>query len=564
LFSGVVLAVFVTLHLINHSLGLVSIDAMEALRRLLSTLWSNPLGMVLLYGSLLTHSLLALWGLFQKRSLRLRPWELGQLVSGLLIAPLLAAHVIGTRGVSALFQIQASYEKVLTALWFSPAGVRQLIAVVVVWTHLAVGLHYWLRVYPWYRKSLVFLYPAAVLIPVLALLGYVRGGLDIEQRAAEASDWFVEVFAEFNALTAGQKAFYESIEPIALSVMAALLIATLLAREARRHFRNRNGRYRVGLPSGKTVTGHRGTSVLEALRAARVPHASVCGGRGRCTTCRVRIEETSNGLEPPNETEQRALNRINAPEDVRLACQLRPRANIRIVPLLAATATAGAARRPGGLAGREQSVAILFLDLRESTALAERMLPYDVVFVLNQFFAEMSTALESTGGHYAQFNGDGLMALYGLGSDLPSGCRDAVYGSIEMLRRLQQLNLRHGDDHGAILRVGIGIHSGEAIVGRMGPPKTPIVSALGDNVNVAARLESLTKSYECSLVVSRVTAELAGLDLTAFPVHQAPIKGRNEPIEVYAVKDPMALVGQFSPADGLAETASPAPNLSEP
>ena len=165
-------------------------------------------------------------------------------------------------------------------------------------------------------------------------------------------------------------------------------------------------------------------------------------------------------------------------------------------------------------------------------------MPYDVVFILNQFFSEMWAALEETGGHYAQFSGDGLMALYGLESDIVTGSRQALRGAVAMTHRLSRLNARLEDELNEPLRIGIGIHCGDAIVGTMGPPKSPNLSAVGDNVNVAARLESETKPLGCTLVVSTALTRAAGVDLSAHPLHEAELRGRGGSVPVYAIDDP--------------------------
>ena len=131
-------------------------------------------------------------------------------------------------------------------------------------------------------------------------------------------------------------------------------------------------------------------------------------------------------------------------------------------------------------------------------------MPYDVLFILNQFFNEMTKALVATGGHYSNFTGDGLMALYGLDVPEPAiGAAQALRGAGEMLTRLDQLNAQLKPDLKEPLRIGIAIHFGEAIVGAMGPPGSQIVTAIGDTVNTTARLESLTKDYDCTLILSR-------------------------------------------------------------
>jgi adenylate cyclase len=160
-----------------------------------------------------------------------------------------------------------------------------------------------------------------------------------------------------------------------------------------------------------------------------------------------------------------------------------------------------------------------------------------VLFILNRFFGEMSKAVAATNGHYSQFTGDGLMALYGLdAADPATGPADALRGAHEMLARLGDLNHTLRGELSAPLRIGIGIHYGEAIVGAMGPPRSQIITAIGDTVNTCARLESLSKDYDCVAIVSRQAAALGGLDVTGLKLLQASVKGRSEPVEFYALK----------------------------
>ena len=170
-------------------------------------------------------------------------------------------------------------------------------------------------------------------------------------------------------------------------------------------------------------------------------------------------------------------------------------------------------------------------------------MPYDVLFILNQFFAEMAEALRLTDGHYAQFNGDGLMALYGLDTGIEVGSRQAFAAAAAMAAHMNALNRRLEKEVSEPLRIGIGIHCGEAIVGTMGPPRTPILSAIGDNINVAARLEAMTKDLGCMLVASAAAVEAARLDLSGTPTHEAAVRGPDEPITVYAINDPSEVPG---------------------
>ena len=183
----------------------------------------------------------------------------------------------------------------------------------------------------------------------------------------------------------------------------------------------------------------------------------------------------------------------------------------------------------------------MFVDLRESTKLCESRLPYDAVFVMNQFFAEMHEALRETNGYYAQFRGDGLLALYGLQSDLPQACRDALRGAAGMQERIERLSASLAAELAEPMRIGIGMNSGVAIVGTMGPPAAPIHSAIGDTVNIAARFEGMTKIYHCVLAVSAETLRHAGVDPKDSPLHHVRVRGRAERVSVYAVADPRTL-----------------------
>lgn len=280
-----------------------------------------------------------------------------------------------------------------------------------------------------------------------------------------------------------------------------------------------------------------GATVLETLRANGIPHASVCGGRARCTTCRVLVTQGLDTLPDPQAQELAALTRIKANPGTRLACQIRPTESISIMPLFAADATAIDGTVRGGLEGSERLITVVFVDLRGSTGIGEAKLPYDVLYLLNQFFHEMTRALTVTNGHYSQFTGDGLMALYGLNeADPAKGAADALRGAREMLSGLERLNRQLRTEMSPPLKIGIGIHHSEAIVGAMGPPKSQIITAIGDTVNTCARLESLTKDYDCSVVVSRQAAEAAGLDTTGRQLHETPVKGRTAKVEFYALE----------------------------
>jgi adenylate cyclase len=232
-------------------------------------------------------------------------------------------------------------------------------------------------------------------------------------------------------------------------------------------------------------------------------------------------------LPPPALDETKVLQRVAAGPDVRLACQLRPLYDCVVTPLLPPTATASDGYgRPNYLQGMEKEIAILFADIRSFTQLSEQKLPYDVVFLLNRYFAEMGHAVEEAGGRIDKFIGDGIMALFGLDRDVESGCREALAAARAMAQRLVDLNRAFAADLPEPLRIGIGIHIGPAIVGEMGYGRAVSVTAVGDAVNTASRLEGLTKTYNAQLVVSEDMLIRAGYLLPDAPRHEIEIRGR--------------------------------------
>ena len=533
--SGLVMLAYVTMHLLNHATGLISLQAMESVLRYVLRVWSNPPAQMLLYGSFLLHYGLSLWALWERRSLRLRTSELGQIILGFAIPILLARHVVGTRISNDFFHTDDAYYTRLLWTYFvnSPShGYLQMVVLVVAWAHAMIGLHFWLRVRPWYAQLQAPALAVAVLIPVLSLLGMIEAGRHVAALAADP-DWTRQAFAAMILPSPETQPALEAITKGLTRFFVGLVAAVLVARMARRLWRRRHGVVRIGYPDGRIVEVTPGASVLEASRIAGIPHAHVCGGRGRCSTCRVRVRGEIHSIDPPGPDELRVLRRIGATPNIRLACQLRPRGAVEVTPLLPPFAQAVDGRARVGLThGSEREIAILFADIRGFTALAEGRLPYDVVFVLNRYFSAMGRAIETAGGRVDKFIGDGVMALFGIDRGAQAGCREALASARLMSERLAELNRSLEEELDRPLRIGIGIHCGPVIVGEMGYGSAAAITAIGDAVNTASRLEGLTKEYGCELVVSEETVRRAGFDLSAFPHHEIEIRGKRDMLAV--------------------------------
>lgn len=531
--TGLVLAIFVLQHVINHAFGIISIEAAEAYRETVGQMFQHPPGQLLLYGSVLIHVGIALRSLYYRSSLRMSLWQWLQLLLGLSLPFLIAGHVVGNRGYDMLGAIDPNYYYVISSMLLVPAILlKPVLALLVIWLHLMIGLHFWLRVKKAYPPFIPYLYALAILVPALAYTGLVNM---LQQGSAWIDDQarLDEIYAAKNAMAAADLEFLQSLELRVWITFAAIIALVLVARQLRLWLQLRRGTYQISRDDGSKIRAIAGISLLDALRNARIPHAAVCGGRARCTTCRVRIGTGLENLPAPGELEQRALSRINAADDIRLACQIFPQSDLAITPLVLAGQPLAGALHTGGVQGHEEYVVAMFVDMRGSTNLGERVLAYDVVFILNRFFTELSSALAGSHGHYAQFAGDGLMALYGLQAERKErACRDALAGAAEMFRRIDSLNQQLQLEFGESVKMGIGLHGGDAIVGTMGPPRTPLLTAVGDNINIAARLEAQTKNLGCDLIVSTTTLEREGIDFPTACVDEIEVRGRENHVRI--------------------------------
>ncbi len=540
LWSAYVLLLYVTMHLLNHAFGLVSLRVLEQSRQWFVFIWQNPIGQTALYGALLVHFSLAMWSVFRRRALRLSFWEWTQLVLGASIVPLAAVHVSGTRIAADYFGVDTNYPWVLASLtsgtWMGV--LRQFGLVIVVWIHACIGIHFAWRLRPWYRNWLPTIYAVALLVPAAGIGGAAVALRDFAYLVAERPSFLPNLFEQLHAPDAqGVAQIYRIADALAVAALV-LMAASFAARPMRDLWARRAGVVELTYSDRQMVSLPTGLTVLEMSRIGGVPHASVCGGRGRCSTCRIRVGGPDRALLPPaSAEEQKVLHRVGAPENVRLACQLRPPpGRYRVTPLLPPqSGPVEAYRRQPQAHGGERYVAILFADIRGFTSISEGRLPYDVVFLLNRYFRATGHAIEAAGGRLDKFIGDGVMAIFGLDVDGERACRQALDAARRMSLALDDLNEALSGDLDAPLRIGIGLHSGSTIVGEMGYERATQLTAIGDTVNTASRLETLTKEFGVQLVVSEELLERAGASLPDAPRHEVEIRGRQGRMAVRAV-----------------------------
>jgi adenylate cyclase len=540
LVCGVILFCYVISHFLNHALGNISVEAMEAGVTYHILFWQFLPVAIVFYTAALTHMGLGIYALYQRRQFRWRTTEPLQLALGLSIPALVMGHVVGVRLGYTLYDHQKLYPQELYLFFVAAPGRlwQMTILLVIAWVHGCIGIYFWLRLKPFFTRAAPYLLAAAVLIPTLSLLGIYQGGRSVALEA-EDSEWRAQNLTRRQVGTTAEAATLDRITGGFTIAYFGLVGLALAARGVRAWRERRGGVIALSYGNGKTVRVPKGLSVLEASLRHNLPHASVCGGRARCSTCRIRIIGDHATLPEPSQREAFVLTRVGTNDpSIRLACQLRPTSDLSFFQLFtpqATTATAHASA-PASI-GQERYLVSLFVDMRGSTQLAEKRLPFDTVFIVNRFLGAVSQAVIENGGQPNQFVGDGMLALFGLTADPQTACRQALKAASGIATQLDELNRLLSHDLRQPIRFGIGIHGGEVIIGDIGYRDHIVFTALGDAVNVAARLQDMTKTLACEAIVSDEISRSAGLPDDALPHQEVAIRGRDEPLAVRVVAD---------------------------
>jgi len=535
LVTGLVLFAFAATHFLNHALGLISLDAMVVFDGWRTAVTRSILGGAILGVALVTHAGAALLKVAQRRTFRLPAWEWMQLALGLSIPFFLLPHIVNTRVSSLVFGIDTSYPYELRKIW-TDTMIAQTVLLLLVWAHGCLGLHYWLRLVPRYREVSPYLLVAATLLPFAAVLGIVTQGRHLAAVTADPA-----AFAALKAATHWPDAPTTAVivgwradAQFAFYAIALVAVCIGVARSLQQRFAMR---IPVQYVRGPLVKTSEGPTLLEVSRMNDIPHMSVCGGRGRCSTCRVMIVGDTSGLMPPDDAELETLRSVGAPANVRLACQAHVRAAATVLPLVRLghgtdTPVFVQASAEGSV---ERELAVLFVDIRGFTAMTEKKLPYDVIYLLNNFLHTVGQAVYGSGGWINDRAGDGVLAVFGDPTSLAGACRSALIACAEVDRLIELLNIRLESELPAPLRVAMGLHCGPHVHGRVGIGESMTMSVVGPAVNVASRLEFVAKDANVQLALSAEVARLSGLAVDGLPIKSTPIRGTTLPMDVFLV-----------------------------
>jgi adenylate cyclase len=296
---------------------------------------------------------------------------------------------------------------------------------------------------------------------------------------------------------------------------------------------------RITYQNEATIEVDMETPILHASLQNGIPHTHVCGGNARCSTCRVLILEGLENVCPRNEKEEKMAERRNFSANVRLACQTTLRGDVALRRLvlddedrrLVDQEVAYAAPRS---VGEERLLAILFSDIRDFTAFSEAHLPYDVIHAHNRYFSRVGAIIEQFHGQIDNFMGDGIMALFGV-DDPANPTLNAVRAGLEMLRAVEEMQPYFETQFRTRLRIGVGVHYGEAVLGAIGAGNRRRLTAIGDAVNVASRVESANKDAGTSFLISQRAYQQVGQQVKTGRLVQLPLKGKTGVFQLHEV-----------------------------
>ncbi|MGL4438198.1 MAG: adenylate/guanylate cyclase domain-containing protein, partial [Bosea sp. (in: a-proteobacteria)] len=381
----------------------------------------------------------------------------------------------------------------------------------------------------WFRQLQSALLIVAVIVPLLALAGFVSAGREAAALTLVSEAWTPRQSDIYAAATRGGQ--------LIVWALLALVAGGVALRFAWQRFRPGVAINYIGHGDFNNPTG---LSVLEMSRRNGIPHPSMCGGRGRCASCRVLVLGGLGNLPAPNGLEQRMLERIRAPQQVRLGCQIRPTSDLKLRILLP-TETKVFGREVSVSAlewGQQEELTILFADIRGFSTLARNQLPSDLVVVLNHVIDEMCQATLAHGGRVSMVETDGIMAVFGLGKSSRVGARGAVEAAAAMLKATTRTNRELGVAVPQPIRIGVGVHTGSVVVTRIGDDERGYqLTVIGEAVVAAHRLEDATKEFAADCLISAHTLEVAGLKAYDQPTHPVHYKNGEAPVQAVVFAD---------------------------
>ena len=293
--------------------------------------------------------------------------------------------------------------------------------------------------------------------------------------------------------------------------------------------------FTVNMKNDRVIPIEDGQTILEASLEAGISHYHACGGKARCSTCRVVVQEGEENLSSPNKAELKLRKQKKFPEKVRLACQTKViKADVTIQRIIRDETDLdlyvyGSDCENIQTVGEEKEMALFFLDIRNFTPFIGQHLPFDVIHIIRRLNIMFNDVIVEHKGKIIEYSGDGFYAVFGFDEPIKEAVNNAYTAGNQILESLIKLNENYITkyfDHQ--IEIGIGLHSGKVIVGKTGVKDYHPYTVMGFPVNVAARLEAATKELNNNFIISDYAYKFLNESNNA-PQMQINLKGVSEP-----------------------------------
>ncbi|MEO6538964.1 MAG: adenylate/guanylate cyclase domain-containing protein [Ferruginibacter sp.] len=282
------------------------------------------------------------------------------------------------------------------------------------------------------------------------------------------------------------------------------------------------------------------TSLLEASLSAGIRHMHVCGGKGQCSTCRVLVLESGELLSAPTEKEKILNSQMNFDLNVRLACQTRVKGeSVKLKRIIQDESdiklyVGKTAELSSNQIGEEVELVLFFFDIRNFTDFTQSHLAFDVIHIVRKLFSNFHAIIQKNNGEIIETMGDGFYAIFGCEKGNTAGVQAAIDAAVEILKDMERLNKNYFVPYfNEIIEVGIGVHIGKVISGKIRLGTVERSFAMGLPVNIAARLQNATKELNNNFLVSAEACNYLPVTSKLYPSTSVKLKGITDEVNVF-------------------------------
>lgn len=289
-----------------------------------------------------------------------------------------------------------------------------------------------------------------------------------------------------------------------------------------------------------TVDCAQGETILEATLKQGIQHAHACGGKAKCSTCRIYIDKGLENVNPRNKKEQDLAKDLKFSPEIRLACQTTVCGPVKARRLVMDEIDQNLIFSNGNSLeskslGEVVDASVLFVDIADYTAFSERTPAYDVVHVLNRYFYIAGNIIKKHNGRIVDYYGDGFLAIFGLDRQ-PDHAKNVINAGFELQKAVKQFDTEIHDLVNSEFKIRLGAHTGNIIWGTIGIEGMQKEAAIGDTVNFASRIEQANKTLNTDFLISESMYKKFKKWCTINGEYDIELKGKSGSHKVYSLE----------------------------